>query len=97
MTIILGKLLRCYTQNIDGLERQVGISEDKLIEVNIKCWLLIEGISWQRAPVSKHQLKLYLGNRHFRHMARSKDFDVLFVKKRAIRTNAFKVVRMATQ
>ena len=26
--------MRCYTQNIDGLERHVGISEDKLIEVN---------------------------------------------------------------
>jgi NAD-dependent SIR2 family protein deacetylase len=29
-----GLLHRCYTQNIDGLERRAGISEDRLIEAH---------------------------------------------------------------
>ena len=29
-----GLLLRCYTQNIDGLERQAGISDEKLVEAH---------------------------------------------------------------
>jgi NAD-dependent deacetylase sirtuin 2 len=29
-----GQLLRCFTQNIDGLERQVGLTNDDLVEAH---------------------------------------------------------------